>query len=90
MKKLFRSHRGMLADSLKTTIEVSGLSELREKITDSIVWADSNYVKNIRIKNEVYNDSRLPAEWGGISYYVLADFDGYVGQCIGMCNFYEE
>lgn len=90
MKKLFRFNRGLLDESLATTTEVSGLEELREKVADCVAWADRNYFKNIRIKNEVYNDPRLPAEWGGISYYVIADFDGYTGQCIGACNFYEE
>lgn len=90
MKKLFRFHRGLLAESLETTMEVSGLPELCEKIADSVAWADRNYFKNIRIKNEAYHDPRLPAEWGSISYYVVADFDGYKEQCIGMCNFYEE
>ncbi len=27
---------------------------------------------------------------GGVSYYVVADFDRYTEQCIGMCNFYED
>lgn len=89
MKKLFRFHRGLLKESLATTTEVSGLAELREKIADSVAWANRNYFKNIRIKNEVHNDPRLPTEWGGVSYYVLADFDDGTG-CVGMCNFYEE
>ncbi len=90
MKKLFRFHRGLLADSLETTIEVSGLDELRKIISDSIVWADRDYYKNIRIQKEAHNDPRLPEEWNGISHYVVADFEGYKAQCVGMCNFYEE
>ena len=90
MKKLFRFHRGLLAESLETTKEVSGLSELREIISDSVAWAGRDYYKNIRIAREAHEDSRLPIEWGGVSHYVIADFEGYEGQCIGMCNFYEE
>lgn len=90
MKKLFRFHRGALADSLETTVEVSGLEELRKIVSDSIAWADREYFKNIRIQKEAYNDPRLPEEWNGVSHYVVADFDGYKGQCVGMSNFYEE
>lgn len=85
MKKLFRYHRGSLADSLETTIEVSGLYELRQTLAQELP-----YVHNIRIMRTKIPDDRLPAEWGGYSHYVLADFDGYFGQCIGMSNFYEE
>ena len=31
----------------------------------------------------------IPYGWGDMSYYVLADFGGYTGQCIGMANFKE-
>ena len=34
-------------------------------------------------------DERLPKEWGSIEYMVVADFDGYKGQCIGFANFKE-
>lgn len=90
MKKLFRFHKGTLSESLATTINVSGLTEIRERIADSIAWSDASFFKNIRIQNQAHSDPRLPAEWGGISYYILADFDGCTGQCVGMCNFYEE
>lgn len=87
MKKLFRFHRGSLADSLATTIEVTGLAELRKRIEADF---PQGYLRNIRIKNRLIRDLRLPEEWGGTSYYVVADFDGYEGSCIGMSNFYEE
>lgn len=86
-KKLFRFHRGLLADSLATTIEVMGLTHLIKEI--NAVYP-KGHLRNIRIKNEPINDFRLPEEWNGVSYYVVADFDGYEGQCIGMSNFYEE
>lgn len=89
MKKLFRFHRGLLADSLATTIEVSGLAELVEKVKEEWDFAP-NYLSNICIDPTPHKDSRLPEEWCGVSYYVVADFEGYKGQCIGMSNFYEE
>jgi hypothetical protein len=84
-KKIMRFHQETLADSLATQREVSGLAELREKFA-----AIYKSATNIRIKKECYPDNRLPEEWGGIFYYVVCDHDGYKGQCIGMCNFYEE
>jgi len=78
----------MLADSLSTTIEVSGLAELIEKVNAEWDFAP-NYLSNIRIDSKPHKDSRLPEEWGRVSYYVVADFDDYKGQCIGMSNFYE-
>ncbi len=90
MKKLFRFHRGTLADSLATTIEVSGLAELVEKVKASWDRHYPNYLSNIRIDPTPHKDCRLPEEWRGVSYYVVADFEGYEGQCVGMSNFYEE
>jgi hypothetical protein len=85
MSKLFRFHRGSLAESLETTIEVSGIHDLRR-----ILAVEMPYVHNVRISLASDKDDRLPAEWGGYSRYVLADFDGFSGQCIGMCNFYDD
>lgn len=87
MKKLFRYHGRLLTDSLATTIEVAGLADLQKEIEADF---PQGYLSNIRIKNEPRKDPRLPEEWDGVSYYVVADFDGYKGQCIGMSNFYEE
>lgn len=85
MRKLFRYHRGTLSDSLKTTIEVMGLAHLKLILAENMPFAH-----NVRISLAADRDERLPEEWGGSSRYVLADFDGYSGQCIGMCNFYED
>lgn len=91
MKKLFRFHRGSLADSLATTIEVEGLHDLVEKINAEFdTFAPSGYLQNIHIDSTPRKDSRLPLDWNGMSYYVVADFEEYKGQCIGMSNFYEE
>ena len=85
MKKLFRYHRGSLADSLATTFEVNGLMHLKMLLAQELPFAH-----NVRISLAADRDERLPDEWGGYSRYVLADFNGYSGQCIGMCNFYED
>lgn len=85
MKKLFCFYCGLLSESLKTTIEVSGLSELVERVTNNF----GNRLINIRILNDPKKDPRLSEEWGDTCYYVVADIDGYTGQCIGMSNFYE-
>ncbi len=85
MKKLFRFHRGSLAESLDTTIEVSGFAELLEKVLET--YGDS--INNVKIKKECVHDPRLPEDWNEVSFYVVADFDGYKEQCIGMSNFYE-
>lgn len=85
MRKLFRFHRGSLAESLQTTIDVIDLYELRQMLAEVLPYAH-----NVRISRVENRDDRLPAAWGSVSRYVLADFDGYSGQCVGMCNFYEE
>ena len=85
MKKLFRFHRGSLAESLETTIEVSGFSELLDKVMET--YGDS--ISNVKIQKKCFHDPRLPEEWNEICFYVVADFDGYKEQCIGMSNFYE-
>ena len=91
--RVFRHHRGSLAESLATTIEVKDLADMQRKILE--YWASHamfyniSYCSNIRIENKPVKDDRLPPEWNGVSYYVIADFaDGGSG-CIGMCNFYE-
>lgn len=88
METLFRFHRGLLADSLETTVFVTGLPAIQKYIndTDPILYAS---LSNIRIRKEPYVDERLPKEWGSIEYMVVADFDGYKGQCIGFTNFKE-
>lgn len=86
METLFRFHRGLLSDSLETTVFVTGLPAIRKYIndTDSILYAS---LSNIRIRKEPYVDDRLPKEWGSVEYKVVADFECYKGQCIGYANF---
>lgn len=85
MKKLFRFHRGSLAESLETTIEVSGFAELLDKVMET--FGDS--ISNVKIKKKCFHDPRLPEGWNDVCFYVVADFNGYKEQCIGMSNFYE-
>ena len=85
MKKLFRFHRGSLDESLATTIEVSGFAELLDKVMAT--YGDS--ICNVKIQKKCIHDPRLPKEWNEMCFYVVADFDGYKEQCIGMSNFYE-
>lgn len=87
MKTLFRIHCGALADSLKTTVSVTGLEAIKTYLKEDGTFY--SILKNIRINHEPYVDERLPKEWGSIEYMVVADFDGYKGQCIGFTNFME-
>lgn len=86
METLFRFHRGGLAESLETTVFVTGLPAIRKYIndTDPILYAS---LSNIRIKKEPITDNRLLKEWGSVEYKVVADINGYNGQCIGYTNF---
>jgi hypothetical protein len=86
METLFRFHRGGLAESLETTVFVTGRPAIRKYIkdTDPIFYAS---LSNIRIMKEPYVDERLPKEWGSIEYMVVADFEGYKGISIGFTNF---
>ena len=88
METLFRFHRGLLSDSLETTTFVTGLEAIKTYIkeSDPLLYYE---LRNIRIMKEPYVDDRLPKEWGSIEYMVVADFDGYKGQCIGFANFKE-
>lgn len=84
-KKLFRLHRRLLEESLKTTIEVEDLSDIIAWVDELMPWA-----KNVKIQNRKLIDNRLPQEWDNTVYPIVADFEGYNEQCIGWCNFYED
>lgn len=86
MRKLFRHHRGGLAESLATTVEVNNFADI-EKIIDE-VWGD--FCSNLNTEY-IADDSRRAGEDWKATYYVLADFKGGSRQqCIGMCNFPKE
>jgi hypothetical protein len=86
-KKYFRYHRGGFDESMKTMVEVNGLDDIRRIVEDDALI--KGYYKNIRIGDGLVDHRCAPYGWGDTSYYVLADFGGYTGQCIGMANFKE-
>lgn len=56
MKKLYRPHRGMLADSLSEAKEVGSLADIRPLVDE--------YFKNLRIDPQGTDDSdRAGEEW---------------------------
>lgn len=88
--KLFREHRGGLAESLATTIECpNGLEDIKAHFQNDSYW--QLIVKDVRIDKKPLNDNRLPDDWGKITYYVMASFDlpGNTSGVVGMSNFCE-
>lgn len=86
--KVFREHRGGLAESLETTIECpNGLSDIKAHYKDSIL---QHYIKDMYIQENAIPDDRLPYVWGGKSYNVIARaVENDLEFVIGQCNFYE-
>lgn len=86
-RRFFRFHRGGFLDSMETRQEVAGLSDVKAILGMSF---PEGYLSNIRISDELIRDPRTAgSEWGEDTYMVLADFDGYTGQCLGYVNFRE-
>ena len=84
-KRLFRWDQKGLSESLATTIEVHSLADMTSYILKD--FPADNYLHNIRISDERLDDSsRAGEDWREL-YRVVADFEGYTGQCIGYCNF---
>lgn len=88
MKRLYRQHRGSLASSLSTTIEVNNLKDILDYENDLIykTFNYKNYYSNISISFIGDDSARCGNDWKE-TYYVLVDFMGEKQQCIGMCNF---
>ena len=82
MRKYFRYHRGTLSDSMDTMREIQSMDDVK-KLVDALV---PDYFSNIHIGDK-FTDPRCPQEWGEVSYFVLADFDGYTDQCVGYVNY---
>lgn len=80
--KLFREHRGGLAESLATTIECP-------KGIKSIVkhYAYDARLVDILIDPKPIRDDRLPKEWKGVSFYVYGLYSDDSRAVIGMSNF---
>lgn len=91
--RLFRLHRGLLADSMKTCKEVKDLKDIEEYFLSQTNLFSECFV-NFQIDPKGVDDSvRLGSDWSA-THYVLADciYPGqeFKAQCVGMCNFYEE
>lgn len=86
MAKLFREHRGGLYESLATTIECpNGISDIVAHYKKDELMCD--YVKHIYIDPNLINDERLPEDWNGISFHVMAVCSDGKKICIGQSNF---
>ena len=86
MRKLFRHHRGGLAESLATAVEVNDFADIEKIIQKE--WGDCCSNPNTEY---VGDDSHRAGEDWKTTYYVLVDFKGgHKQQCIGMCNFPKE
>lgn len=83
--RLFRWHRFGLSESLESTVEVHSLSQMISFILKD--FPADNYLHNIRIGPVNFTYSNLYGKEWEECHHVLADFEGYTGQCIGYCNF---
>ena len=86
--KVFREHRGGLAESLETTIECpNGLSDIKAHYEKTIL---KFYIQDMHIQENAIHDDRLPVVWGGKSYNVIArSAEDDIEFVIGQCNFRE-
>ena len=86
--RYFREHRGKFIESMKTMRKVDGVKDIQGYLNS--IYPEG-YLQNIRIAADTKRDHRLHLDdWGADTYMVVADFDGYTGQCVGYANFYEE
>lgn len=80
--KLFREHRGGLAESLATTIACpKGVRSIVEH------YAFDAYLVDVFIDPKPIPDERLPKEWKGVSFYVYGLYSDDSRAVIGMSNF---
>lgn len=87
-RKFFREHRGGYAESMETMKQVKSLADIEAHYSSDPLT--KGYYKNIRIDVESRRRHRTPQDdWGKDTFMVVADFDGYTGQCIGYTNFVE-
>lgn len=80
--KLFREHRGGLAESLATTIECP---KGRKSIVEH--YAFDTRIVDVLIDPKPIPDDRLPKEWKGVSFYVYGLYSDDSRAVIGMSNF---
>lgn len=80
--KLFREHRGGLAESLATKIECpKGVKSIVEH------YAFDAHLVDVLIDPKPIRDDRLPKEWKGVSFYVYGLYSDDSRAVIGMSNF---
>lgn len=80
--KLFREHRGGLAESLATTIKCpKGVKSIVE------YYAFDARLVDVFIDPKPIADDRLPKEWKGVSFYVYGLYSDDSRVVIGMSNF---
>ena len=85
-KRFFREHRGTYAESMETMKAVQSVADIVAHYENDPLTM--GYFKRIRIDPTTRRGHREPQdEWGVDTYMVVADFDGYTGQCIGYSNF---
>lgn len=80
--KLFREHRGGLAESLATTIDCP---KGRKSIIEH--YAFDARLMDVFIDPKPIPDDRLPKEWKGVSFYVYGLYSDDSRTVIGMSNF---
>lgn len=80
--KLFREHRGGLAESLATTIDCP---KGRKSIVEH--YACDARLVDVLIDPKPIRDDRLPKEWKGVSFYVYGLYSDDSRAVIGMSNF---
>lgn len=90
MRKLFRWHRGGLAESLATTVEVHDFSDIELMVTgENDQGFPAGYFSNARTSYAGDDSARCGEEWKA-TYYVVADCQAHESAVLGMCNFSEE
>lgn len=80
--KLFREHRGGLAESLATTIDCP---KGRKSIVEH--YACDARLVDVLIDPKPIRDDRLPKEWKGVSFDVYGLYSDDSRAVIGMSNF---
>lgn len=87
MRKLFRWHRGGLAESLATTVEVHDFLDIELMVTgENDQGFPAGYFSNVRTSYVGDDSARCGEEWKA-TYYVVADCPTHEGGVLGMCNF---
>lgn len=90
--KYFRPHRSLYKDSMAERYEVRCVKDITETENNKMRKMfnfNCDYLRNVRILPQPHEHRGKGDDWGDETYYVVADFDSFTGQCIGFSNFYE-